>query len=82
MFPISLSILFQGFFTALRLVAACQMGREPALTNILPMDPPPKFVGLETTKWTIEVYVGVSMCTDHTPYCRLLSVQCTILTLR
>ena len=55
MFPISLSILFQGFFTALRLVAACQMGREPALTNILPMDPPPKFVGLETTKWTIEV---------------------------
>ena len=44
-----------GVFTALRQMAACQMGREPALTNILPTDPLPKFVGLESTKWTIEV---------------------------
>ena len=60
--------LSQGFFTALRLVAACQMGREPALSNILPMDPPPKFVGLESTKWTIEVWnVGVSLRLMTTP---------------
>lgn len=53
----------QGFFVALRLVSACQMGREPAITNILITDPPPKFVGLESTRWTIEVkWVWLNYC--------------------
>jgi epidermal growth factor receptor substrate 15 len=44
----------EGFFTALRLVAACQCGREPSLKSIQPADPPPKFVGVENTQWNID----------------------------
>lgn len=34
--------LFQGFFTALRLVAVCQNGKEPSLSNLSPSDPLPQ----------------------------------------
>ncbi|XP_003385156.1 PREDICTED: epidermal growth factor receptor substrate 15-like 1 [Amphimedon queenslandica] len=44
----------QGFFTALRLVSACQCGREPSLKNIQAIDPPPKFVGVEPSAWAID----------------------------
>ena len=51
----------QGFFMALRLIAVCQSGKEPSVTNMALSDPPPKLVGVETppialkTKWSIEV---------------------------
>ena len=54
----SIVLLLQGFFTALRLVAACQCGREPAIKSIMATDPPPKFVGLEHSIWSIEVSMG------------------------
>ena len=55
--PPSLPLLFlsQGFFTALRLVSACQCGREPSLKSIQAIDPPPKFVGVEQSAWAIDV---------------------------
>lgn len=40
---------------ALRLVAVCQCGRDPALKNIQATDPPAKFMGVEQTVWTIDV---------------------------
>ena len=36
------AFLLQGFFTALRLVAVCQMGKEPSLSNLSPSDPLPQ----------------------------------------
>lgn len=38
----------QGLFMALRLIAVCQAGKEPSLTNMTLSDPPPKLVGVET----------------------------------
>ena len=45
----------QGLFTALRLVAACQLNREPSLASITANDPPPKLVGVDLNRWTIDV---------------------------
>jgi epidermal growth factor receptor substrate 15 len=54
----------QGFYAALRLVAACQLGKEPSLSLITLSDPPPRLMGIDSTtfagfsqkKWTIEVH--------------------------
>ena len=56
-----MSVCLQGFFMALRLVAACQNGKEPAVANIALADPPPRLIGIDSTaiarnKWTIEVH--------------------------
>lgn len=46
---------------ALRLVAACQAGKEPVVGNIALTDPPPKFTGVDGSalggfvKWSIEL---------------------------
>ncbi len=48
----------QGFFLALRLVAACQSGKEASLSTITLSDPPPRLAGVEVlpqNKWGIEV---------------------------
>jgi len=53
----------QGFFLALRLVAACQSGKDPSVGSIVLADPPPRLVGIDSStlasltqnKWTIEV---------------------------
>ncbi len=51
---------------ALQLVSVCQCGREPVIKNIMSTDPPPKFVGLEHSIWSIEVTVeGVCYYGDH-----------------
>ena len=47
----------QGLFTALRLVAACQLKREPSLASIMPGDPPPKLVGVDLNRWAIDVSI-------------------------
>ena len=61
----------QGFYVALRLVAACQLGKEPSLSVITLSDPPPRLMGVDSTtiagfaqkKWTIEVHylIGVQL---------------------
>lgn len=53
----SIPVFVKGFFIALRLVAACQCGRDVALASIQMSDPPPKFVGVDQTVWTIDVSV-------------------------
>ena len=53
----------QGFYAALRLVSACQLGRDPSLAVITLSDPPPRLAGIDSStiagfaqkKWTIEV---------------------------
>ena len=50
-------VFAKGFFIALRLVAACQCGRDVALSSIQMSDPPPKFVGVDQTVWTIDVSI-------------------------
>lgn len=53
----------QGFFLALRLVAACQSGKDPSVGSIVLADPPPRLVGIDSStlasltqnKWTIDV---------------------------
>lgn len=48
----------QGLFMALRMIAVCQTGKEPSVTNMALSDPPPKLAGVElpaTNKWTVEV---------------------------
>ena len=51
----------QGVFMALRLIAVCQMGKEPSVSNMALSDPPPKLVGVNlppiaaANKWTVEV---------------------------
>jgi len=37
----------QGFFMSLRLVAACQLGKEPNVANIALTDPTPVFNGID-----------------------------------
>lgn len=56
----------QGFFMALRLVSACQNGKEPMISSIAANDPAPKLSGLEgpsgkspANKWSVEVCVCV-----------------------
>ena len=57
----------QGFYAALRLVAVCQLGKDPSLSVVTLLDPPPRLVGVDSTtiaglaqkKWTIEVRVHV-----------------------
>ena len=44
---------------ALRLIAVCQAGKEPSVSNMTLHDPPPKISGVElpsTNKWTVEVW--------------------------
>ena len=60
----------QGFYAAMRLVSACQLGKDPSLANITLSDPPPQLVGVDSAalasftqkKWTIEVHVCTYIC--------------------
>ena len=50
----------QGLFLALRLIAVCQAGKDPAITNMALSDPPPKLAGVEApptsvAKWSLDV---------------------------
>ena len=65
--------LSQGFFTALRLVSACQCGREPSLKSIQAIDPPPKFVGVEQSAWAIDVSL-ISLSLSLSPHLPLILV--------
>ena len=73
-----LFLWIQGFYVALRLVAACQLGKEPSLSVITLSDPPPRLMGVDSTtiagfaqkKWTIEV---LDRCT--TPPIQLLHIN-------
>ncbi len=50
----------QGFFMSLRLVGACQQGKDPSLANIALTDPPPRFNGIDPTslegrgRWSVD----------------------------
>lgn len=49
----------QGAFMALRLIAVCQAGKEPSVSNMALSDPPPQLSGVEppsTNKWIVEVW--------------------------
>ncbi len=50
----------QGLFMALRMIALCQISKEPSVDNMALSDPPPKLVGMEApphmlNKWSLEV---------------------------
>lgn len=65
---------------ALRLVAACQNGKDPSVGSIVLADPPPRLVGIDSSslanltqnKWTIEVRPVEPSCVCELMYCLAL----------
>lgn len=60
----------QGLFMALRLIAVCQAGKEPLVSNMALSDPPPKLIGIDPQPTGLTKVSGqvADHASDSTPF--------------